>query len=168
MCSDAKNDHAARLDIRSGTVDLTLRQHLLGAWVLMSYIEYPIDGSPERYPFGEDAKGLLIYSSDGFMSVQLMPQDRRPFRSGDWFQATASELRNASAFVAYSGRFSVDEAAGKVTHEIAVSFFPNWIGRTQVRLAGVQDKDFVLRPDTPIRSWGKDVIPNLRWKRAAQ
>jgi hypothetical protein len=102
------------------------------------------------------------------MSAQLMPQSRSQFESGDWFNATPSELRDASAFVAYSGRFFVDEAAGSVTHEIEVSFFPNWIGKTQVRFVGRHGEELVLEPNQPIRSGGREVMPTIRWRRPSK
>ncbi len=51
---------------------MTLGSGLLGAWSLESYMENPVDGSPPRHPFGDDARGRLIYDHGGWMSV---PQD---------------------------------------------------------------------------------------------
>ncbi len=51
---------------------MSLRSGLQGAWNLGSYVENPVDGSPSRYPFGDDARGRLIYDHEGWMSVQLM------------------------------------------------------------------------------------------------
>ena len=113
----------------------SLREYLLGTWALESYLELAADGSVANAPFGADASGLLIYASDGFMSAFLMPAARRLFASGDWFSPTSEEAVAASRVIAYSGRYRVDEVAGTVTHEVELSFFPNWSGQNQVRRA---------------------------------
>ena len=33
---------------------ISLRDQLIGAWRLVSYVEEPVDGSVPSYPFGED------------------------------------------------------------------------------------------------------------------
>jgi hypothetical protein len=71
----------------------TLRERLIGAWKLESYIEKPVDGSPLGHPLGEDATGLIMYTPDGYMSAQLMRAGRKPFGSGDWFNGTPEEYQ---------------------------------------------------------------------------
>jgi hypothetical protein len=140
---------------------------LLGAWNLRSYVEVPESGAAERYPLGPDAKGTLIYSPDGYMSVQIMRCGRSPFASGDWFSPTDAELRDAAAFIAYSGPFSVNEKARTVTHTVEVSFFPNWLRRMEVRNAKMGESELILVPHRAIRSGGNDVKPQLRWSRVS-
>ena len=146
----------------------SLRDWILGGWSLRRYHEQPQGQETPNYPLGEDAEGLLIYTADGFMSAVLMRANRPPFASGDWFGPSREEVVAASAFVAYSGPFVVDEAARTITHDIAISFFPNLIGQRQVRVAGVQENDLTLTPAAPIRSGGRLVAPQLRWRRANQ
>jgi len=143
---------------------MTLRNSLLGAWTL----ENPVDGSPPRHPFGDDAQGRLIYDHGGWMSVQLMVASRPSFASGDWFQATSEELSSAAAFIGYSGTFVIDERAATVSHVIDMSFFPNWIGQTQIRRISLALNRLELTPVEPIRSDGRDVIPTLQWMRHEQ
>ena len=66
-----------------------LRDKLIGAWTLISYVEKPVDGSAPNHPMGERPMGIIMYTSDGYMSAQLMRPNRRPFASGDWFKATS-------------------------------------------------------------------------------
>jgi Lipocalin-like domain len=87
-----------------------LREQLIGAWRLVSYIESPVDGSPKRVPMGEKAQGIIMYTPDGYVSAQLMTPGRRNFASGDWFKGTPEETaEEASGYIAYSGPFHVDE-----------------------------------------------------------
>ena len=49
----------------------TLREQLIGAWKLVSYVEKPTDGSEPFHPMGEAPKGIIMYTPDGYMSAQL-------------------------------------------------------------------------------------------------
>ena len=61
-----------------------LRDHLMGAWELVSYVEKPLNGSLLNYPTGESPMGIIMYTPDGYMSVQLMLPNPGHFASGDW------------------------------------------------------------------------------------
>jgi len=145
---------------------MSLRDKLIGAWLLQSYVEYPVDGSAPSCPLGEDATGIIIYSSDGFMSSQIMRAGRPEFASGDWFRGTLQEYHQAGSYIAYSGPFDVDEERGTLTHSMFVSFFPNWLGQTQIRVAQLDSDILHLGPHVPIMSAGKRVISKLKWRRA--
>jgi Lipocalin-like domain len=96
-----------------------LREELIGAWELVSYVMRPAAGGDDLYPFGDRPDGLIIYTPDGFMSAQFMRPDRPEFAS--WFDATDDELRAAaSGYIAYSGPFHVD-GDGTLTHGVWVS-----------------------------------------------
>ncbi len=61
-----------------------------------------------------------------------------PFADEDLLHATPDEYAAAGrSYVAYSGRFFVDERKKSLSHEMAVSFFPNWLGQRQVRFVEV-------------------------------
>lgn len=144
----------------------SLRDRLIGAWTLQSYIATPMDGSPPFHPLGEDAQGLLLYTPDGYMSAQLMRPGRPAFASGDWFDGTPQEYEKSAAYVAYSGRFHVDEITSTLTHDVSVSFFPNWLGQAQIRSAELAADVLRLIPAAPIKSGGQDTTSCLTWRRA--
>ena len=148
---------------------ISLRDQLIGAWRLVSYVEEPVDGSAPSYPFGEDAKGIIMYTPDGFMSAQLSVRERAPFASDDWYQGKPEEFgAAASSYFAYTGPFQVDEEAQTLTHSMFISLFPNWIGQTQPRVVRI-DRDFLtITTEKPVESRGKTVNPQLRWKRASK
>jgi hypothetical protein len=145
----------------------SLREQLIGAWKLVSYVADPVDGSEPFYPLGLRPQGIILYTPDGYMSAQLMSDGRKPFASGDWFDATLDEYRQeASTYIAYSGPFEVDEETRTLTHSMLVSLFPNWIGQTQPRLVSIEGDLLHLGTSSPTRSAGKLVISRLTWKRA--
>ncbi len=149
-----------------GEQHATLRHALLGAWHLRCYVEERAGAAP-HHPLGPGASGSLSYTPDGCVSVLMMRADRPPFASGDCFRPTPDEVAAASAFIAYSGRYVVDEAARTVAHNIDVSFFPNWIGHRQVRLVELEGDELILTPTAAILSEGRLVVPRLRWRRAS-
>jgi len=144
-----------------------LRDRLIGAWSLVSYEERPVDGSPSFFPMGTSPKGIIMYTPDGFMSAQLSQPNRKPFTSGDWFQATDAEFKNeATSYIAYTGPFHVDEEKHHLTHSMFISLFPNWIGQTQPRLVRIEGDQLFLSTANPISSGGKTVNSHLAWRRA--
>ncbi|CAG9271256.1 lipocalin-like domain-containing protein [Paraburkholderia unamae] len=145
----------------------TLREQLIGAWKLVSYVEEPVDGSGTLYPFGETPQGIIMYTPDGYMSAQLCRQERMPFASGDWFKGSAQEYEaQGSSYIAYTGPFEVDEATQSLTHSMFISLFPNWIGQTQPRVVKIEGNVLSLSTARPINSGGKLVNSYLRWRRA--
>ena len=145
----------------------SLRDQLIGAWNLVSYVEKPVDGSAPFYPMGEKPEGMIMYTPDGYMSAQLMRPGRPPFASGDWFRGTEAEVRaEAMGYIAYCGPFHTDEEKQTLTHSMTVSLFPNWLGQTQPRVVKIEGDTLHLSTASPIRSGGKETSSYLIWKRA--
>ena len=82
----------------------SLREELIGAWELVSYVVHPVAaGGEDLYPFGDTPQDLIMYTPDGFMSARLMRPGRPEFAS--WFDAAAEELRAAaSGYIGTAGR----------------------------------------------------------------
>ena len=116
---------------------------------------------------GEKPQGLIMYTSDGYMSAQLMHPDRPPFASGDWFRGSDEEFKEeALGYIAYSGPFHTDEVKQTLTHSMFVSLFPNWLGQTQARVVKIEGDVLHLSSATPIMSGGKRTMSYLSWRRA--
>lgn len=144
----------------------TLRDYLVGAWTLESYQSSALDGSDVRYPLGPDAKGIITYTPDGYMSAQIMRTDRAPVRRGDLQAAEDSELASAArGYLAYSGPYSVLDN-NVVAHHVDVSLLPNWIGGTQYRAAQIGDSRLQLSPTEPVLIQGQPRNGRLVWRRA--
>lgn len=148
---------------------MSIREKLIGAWSLETYVEMPVDGSPAAHPFGEAPEGFIMYTSDGYMSAQLCKPGRRAFSSGDWFHGTDAEYRSqGSGYIAYCGPFHVDESTQELTHVIAVSLFPNWAGQAQARTVTFDGDYLVLGNSSQYISGGKVVNAEIRWKKVKQ
>ena len=143
-----------------------LREKLIGAWKLISYVEKPVDGSAPFYPMGEKPEGIIMYTPDGYMSAQIMHPGRPKFASGDWFRGTVEEIKEeALGYIAYCGHFHADEQKQTLTHSMFVSLFPNWLGQTQPRAVKIEGDMLHLSTATPIKSGGKETNSYLSWKR---
>lgn len=141
---------------------------LVGAWELVDVVEEPVDGSPPRRPHGHRPVGLILYTPDGYMSVQIMERERGRVSSCDWSQLTEEEYaEEARGYFAYAGSYEVEEERGTVTHSVGISLFPGWVGSTQVRVAELDGELLVLQSAAPACSGGRLVITRLDWRRAA-
>jgi hypothetical protein len=140
------------------------KEDLIGTWHLVSSEFRHADGEV-TYPIGKDAVGLLIYTTDGHMAVQLMRIDRPAFASDDVFQGTPEEIRAAyEGFTAYFGTYTVDDVAGTVTHHIRGHIFPNRNGSQVTREFTLVDQCLTLRAS--VRRDGRPLAALLIWARA--
>ena len=75
-----------------------------------------------------------MYDSLGNMAAQISRKDRPRFSSNDRMAGSVEEMKGAfETYVAYFGRYRVDERERSVTHEVQQALFPNWAGSKQVR-----------------------------------
>lgn len=143
-----------------------LRTNLIGAWTLESYESRSLDGTSVIYPLGTDARGIIVYTADGYMSAQLMRSCRTPFKRDDPHLAEEDELAAAAGgYLSYSGPFTVVDDA-LIAHHIVVSLMPNWIGGTQYRVVHLEGSRLELSPPEPILIHGIHRNAKLIWRRA--
>ncbi len=137
---------------------------LIGTWRLVSF-ESRDESGEIRYPLGNNALGQLSYGAEGRMSVILVRPDRLPFASGDMRRGTDAEVRSAfEGFIGYFGTYSVDAAAGTVTHHVQGASFPNWMEGDQVRFCKLEGSRLVLSTP-PFLYDGQSSRSVLIWER---
>lgn len=106
---------------------------LVGTWSLTGADKLLPDGT-RTSDYGNDPHGLIIFTADGYYSVQIYRADRMKFSSGDKLKGTQEEYRDASLGMSvHFGRYTVDPVKNSVTFQIDHASFPNWDGTTQVR-----------------------------------
>lgn len=144
----------------------TLRANIIGAWTLQSYQSSAIDGSDVTFPLGVDARGIIMYTPDGYMSAQIMRAGRTPFDRDDPHLAHDNELAAAAAgYLSYSGPYAVVDD-GLIAHHVELSLLPNWIGGIQYRTARLQDSQLELSPHEPLLIHGQHRNAKLVWRRS--
>lgn len=108
-------------------------QSLVGAWRLVSYEARSPEGT-EVFPFGVGATGVIIWSGDGAFSAQISPGDP----SGDV----------EPNYVAYFGRWELEEASSSVLHHVAGAFNPGLRNTVQRRGLAFDGDRVTLTPPT--------------------
>jgi Lipocalin-like domain len=139
---------------------------LLGTWRLVSFEARDLSGK-QQYPLGKDVSGQLIYDAAGNMSAHVMRNDRPLFAIDDPARAMDSEVRSAfDGHASYFGTYEIDEAMQTVTHHVQGAWYPNWIGKDQLRYFKF-DGDRLVLISPPIVSDGESLEYVLTWERVA-
>jgi hypothetical protein len=114
---------------------------LVGTWVLTGADKLLPDG--QRVPdYGPNPHGLVIFTADGFYSVQIYRTERIKFASGDKFNGTLDEYKDASLSTSvHFGRYSVDAAKHTITFKVDRSSNPNQDDTTAVRPYELKDDE---------------------------
>ncbi|KAK0332798.1 hypothetical protein LTR94_023465 [Friedmanniomyces endolithicus] len=126
-----------------------LRQKLVGAWKLESYVAYPTPESPIQrptYPMTRNVTGFIMYTPDGYMSAQMLIPGQQSFKRGEGEEPQWAEA--GKRFFAYSGPYYInDEGKGReetLRHTFQVCNLPGWIGDIQIRTHKFEDDGRVL------------------------
>ena len=92
---------------------------------------------------GEDAKGFILYTTDGYMSAALFRGNRPDFVTGEALTASEAEkVAGWDSYYSYGGPFRID--GDRVIHTVAHSIYPNWLGGTQVREISFEGDHLIL------------------------
>lgn len=137
------------------------KSDLVGVWSYVSETDTRSDGSPAPLQAHSNTEGLLIYTADGFMSLTIMPKDRK------WstHTATIDELRETMANgTAYAGRYEVDTSAQTVTHINTVNLEPGYTGARLVRSYSLHGDTLQLSGTFFFQ--GANIRFVITWKRA--
>ena len=126
----------------------TLRDAVLGAWELVSFVARDVATGEDRHPLGAAPRGLILYTADGHMSAQLAESDM-------------------SEYIAYGGRYSVDEETSTLHHDVTISMMPELLAQPQFRNASV-DGDFLTLSATRSDDAGVTTHSSLVWRRPSQ
>ena len=141
-----------------------MQNSLVGCWKLQVWKRVP-QGGDVTFPLGEDAEGLLIYTADGRMAVQLVAADRPQIDTQDSLQGGSVEQRAEaySTCLAYFGGYEIQ--GDHVVHQVEASLFPDWSGQQQIR-PFMLDGDTLILHTPPVHLAGGDVTNELIWVRA--
>jgi ketosteroid isomerase-like protein len=117
---------------------------IVGTWRLVSFEDVE-DGKIVR-PFGEDPDGLFVYTADGHVIIQIAhPANPHCYAPGKISGRGKMDVRASSACspeqmlellnnsVAYWGTYTVDMAAGIVTHKVKRDLSNGYAGTDQPR-----------------------------------
>ena len=142
----------------------TLADKIVGVLKLKSF-EFETSTGQKIYPYGQDLKGIGIFTKEGYMSGQLWIPGRPAFAINDQRKGTPDEIKAAfEGYISYCGPYSVNEEEGTLTTNVEGSLFPNWIGLPQKRYIHIEGELLSLTTD-PMPFGGETIIGRLLWER---
>lgn len=120
------------------------KDDLVGSWQLQSWTIGYADRDEMSVPYGEDPRGLLLYSNDGWMSASIGRRERDPLPADVSYRKLPDALKAAafSSYFHYAGRYRVMD--GDVIHYVTQSLNPNFPGTEQLRHAELDGQTLVL------------------------
>ena len=116
-------------------------EFIVGTWNLISFSVVKQDdlSSKEKFPFGSDAVGRIIYSADRYMNATLSHKKRSSLSVELEHSHLASLEEKEMAFdtyMNYTGHYLLlptDQHCGIIEHHVDMAFNPSMIGSIQKR-----------------------------------
>ena len=138
-------------------------KRIVGTYDLVSWENRHKSGAV-TYPLGPDAIGVISYSSDGFVFVHIMANNRNKHSLSDLFGGKNSEIKySATTHISYCGTYEIKE--NEVIHYVSVSSFPNWVSSEQRRNWEFKNGNLLLSA-RGLQVGNEKVEAYLIWKRA--
>jgi hypothetical protein len=150
----------------------SFRDQLIGAWELIEYSAHlPNNKDDKKYPMGPEAKGIIMYTPDGYMSAQLLTPGQSPFSRPEGSESEWATV--GKSYVAYTGEFFLDEQGDEngpvLLHHMRTASWPGLVGDTQRRLCRIVEEEggrfLYLSLKETMKVFGEDRLVVVRWRR---
>lgn len=155
---------------RRGENLYSLNEALVGTWELILYYAPAITDSEDIfYPLGRNAKGMIMYNADGYMTASLLRPGQPQYNAPEPGSASPGELAESSKrYLGYTGPFYLDESGERpiVRHIMRLVNFPNWIGNVQTRVIDLSGDKLTLGLESVVEMAGVRRNPLLVFVRA--
>ena len=125
-------------DLNSG-----IRDRFIGAWRLASLEEEGADGKIHR----ADCTGLLVYTRDGHMSVQVM------YRNPQAGTNAAPVQYAQGGYEASFGTYEIDESTHTFTFHVEGALVRTLIGKDLKRVYDFSGRQLIVKSSTPDEHW---------------
>ena len=156
-----------------------IEKNFSGIWKLNEWSVEKPDGK-KTYPFSGNVSGYLMYHPNGWMSANLMQNDRINISDdrikiskishllknkteisfeGDLLETIKNFFMASNGYVSYAGTFNADDS--NVYHNIKLSLLPQWVGTTLTRKHSFSSKNTLLTLSAEFNGF-KDL---LIWKK---
>jgi hypothetical protein len=133
----------------------SLKDELVGAGKFVSSTSQRDDGSAT---WGQNPKGLLIFTDGNRFSLQIMRSDRPRYKSNTRMRGSLIENQATTrGTLSYFGTYAVSEPNRMLTFHIESSSFPNLNDTDQKRVLTLASDDLKLENPTPSRGSGATV-----------
>lgn len=119
------------------------QDRLVGGWRLVWLEEPTANGTVERV----DCTGMLVFTRDGHMSVQVM------YRNPQQATSTAPVQYAQGGYEASFGGYQVDEAAHKFTFRVEGALVRSLVGQDLTRVYALSGTQLIVKPASPNEHW---------------
>jgi hypothetical protein len=120
-----------------------IRGRFVGAWRLAWLEEEGADGKIHR----ADCTGLLVYTRDGHMSVQVM------YRNPQAGTNAAPVQYAQGGYEASFGTYEIDERAHSFTYHVEGALVRTLIGKDLTRVYDFSGKQLIVKSSSPDEHW---------------
>jgi len=120
-----------------------IRDRFIGAWRLAWLEEQDADGKVHR----ADCIGLLLYTRDGHMSVQVMYRNAGPATQ------TGSVQYAQGGYEASFGRYEIDEPSHTFTYHVEGALVRSLIGQDLQRVYELSGNQLIVKSSNPNEHW---------------
>ena len=128
---------------QDGSASQGIRGQFLGAWRLARLEQPGVDGKIHN----ADSTGLLVFTGDGHISVQVM--ERNPQA-----QAAASpEQYSQGGYEASFGTYQIDESSHTFTFHVEGALVRSLIGKDLPRAFELSGKQLIVKSARPEEHW---------------
>lgn len=112
-----------------------VKNAIVGSWHLITLRAELMEEGGTAYPMGKDARGIITYSPNGYMAVQLMPS------------ATTKAKSTIHDILAYTGRYWTEVQSDGimiVKQQMEMCTQPDLEGSTQQRIVTISENQMEL------------------------
>jgi hypothetical protein len=120
-----------------------MQDHFVGAWRLAQLETQGPDGKIHK----ADSTGLLVFTRDGHMSVQVM--ERNPPAQ----TPTAPEQYSQGGYEASFGTYKIDESTHTFTYHVEGALVRTLVGKDLPRAFDLSGKQLIVKSTHPDEHW---------------
>ena len=120
-----------------------IRDRLIGAWRLVWLEEPSADGTVHK----ANCTGMLVFTREGRMSVQVMYRDQQAGTPSGPVQYAQG------GYEASFGRYEIDERAHRFTYHVEGALVRSLIGKDLTRLFELSGPQLIVRSSRPNEHW---------------
>lgn len=129
--------------VGSRSADESVRNRFIGAWRLAWLEEEGADGKIHR----ADCSGLLVYTWDGHMSVQVMYRNPQPATNA------ASAQYAQGGYEASFGKYAIDERAHTFTFHVDGALVRTLVDKELTRVYEFSGTQLIVKSSNPSEHW---------------
>ena len=137
---------------------------LVGAWKAVSFEVHRKNGLSQA-PFGKNIRGLIIFTENGRVTVNLSQSGRMEVKTGDIMDASHEEMAsNFRGYISYFGKYNFDPQTNELLMHVEGSLFPNWIGDTLKRKVKLFENKLELTT-VPTLYGSEEIVGKVIWEK---